>query len=72
MRSTLGNWNDQLTKMHFLQECGEEEAYKPAQFVGKNKHISTDSEPPTEGGVPILFFNAVLTDDSMFHNDTAT
>ena len=38
----------------------------------RSKHIATDTEPPTEGGVPIMLFNAVLTDDSMFHSDTAT
>ena len=36
----------------------------------RSKHIATDTEPPTEGGVPIMLFNAVLTDDSMFHNES--
>ena len=37
-----------------------------------SKHIATSREPPPEGGVHDLIFNAVLTDNSMFHNDTAT
>ena len=38
----------------------------------RSKHIASDREFSTDGGVHDLLFNAVLTDNSVFHKDTVT
>ena len=38
----------------------------------RSKPIASDRKLTKKGGVHDLLFNAVLTDDSMFHNDTST